>query len=174
MLKFGRITEVNAKGLAKVNFEEDDFVSDFIPQLYFHTKDDQDYHSFAVREYVACLMDYRCEHGVILGAIYTESDEVPSGASAEKWIRKYKDGTIQTYDKQAHKWDLKLEDTELVITRDGYTIKRSSESLKKLLSDMLDKIIAITVPTPVGPSGVPNNASDFTAIKTRLDDLFEA
>lgn len=173
MLKFGRITEVNDKGLAKVNFEEDDFVSEFIPQLYKHSKDDQEYHAFAVDEYVACLMDNRCEHGVILGAIYTESDNVPSGASATKWIKKYKDGTTETYDKNAHKWQMILQNTEISFTRNGVTIKRSSESLKKIISDILDKIIAQTHPTPSGPSGPPMNVADFTVIKTRLNNLFE-
>lgn len=173
-IKYGRISETGIKGLCKVNFEEDELVSDWLPQVFTKTKEDKEISPFDNGEYVVCLMDERCEQGAILGAIYTESDTAPSEANLEKWIKKYKDGSIESYDRTAHERKFKLQNTEFIITRAGFTVKRSSETLKIILSDILDKILAQTHPTPAGPSGPPTNAADFTAIKTRLNDLFEA
>ena len=52
-------------------------------------------------------------------------------------------------------------------------IKNSSEDLKTILTDLLDAINRITVTTATGPSGVPINMSEFSAIKNRLSDLFK-
>ena len=41
-------------------------------------------------------------------------------------------------------------------------------TLKGLLEELFDAITALTVPTGVGPSGVPINAPQFVAIKARL------
>ena len=54
---------------------------------------------------------------------------------------------------------------------DGYIMETGNENLKAIISDLIDAINAITVPTGVGPSGLPINAAAFTAIKTRLDNL---
>lgn len=62
--------------------------------------------------------------------------------------------------------------TAFTINKDGFVIKRSAESLKKIISNLIDQINTITVPTGTGPSGVPVNATAFSAIKTRLDNLF--
>jgi hypothetical protein len=43
--------------------------------------------------------------------------------------------------------------------------------LKDILSDLIDAIGALTVPTGVGPSGLPINKTQFDAIKTRLDNI---
>lgn len=40
-----------------------------------------------------------------------------------------------------------------------------------MLNEILTQIQAITVPTPVGPSGIPNNASVFAKIQTQLETL---
>jgi hypothetical protein len=42
------------------------------------------------------------------------------------------------------------------------------ETLKALLEELIDAINAITVPTAMGPSGVPNNAAQFVSIRARL------
>lgn len=57
---------------------------------------------------------------------------------------------------------------------DYFTLKTQNESLKQILSDMIDAINQITVPTGTGPSGVPINATAFTAIKERLNKLLKA
>lgn len=45
------------------------------------------------------------------------------------------------------------------------------DSLKSILSDILDAINKITVPTALGPSGTPVNSAEFSAIKQRLDEI---
>jgi hypothetical protein len=54
---------------------------------------------------------------------------------------------------------------------DLFTIKTQNESLKKILSDLIDAIGALTVTTGVGPSGIPINKAQFDAIKNRLANL---
>lgn len=54
------------------------------------------------------------------------------------------------------------------ITTGGLTLKKGGSGLKKTLDKMLDGICQLTVPTAVGPSGVPINASMFQQIKADL------
>lgn len=56
---------------------------------------------------------------------------------------------------------------------DGHLIKRGNETLKKILDDLFEGILALTVTTSSGPSGTPINAATFQAIKNRLPDLFK-
>ena len=56
---------------------------------------------------------------------------------------------------------------------DSYIMETGAESLKSIISDLIDAINAITVPTAMGPSGLPINAPQFEAIKTRLDQLLK-
>jgi hypothetical protein len=45
---------------------------------------------------------------------------------------------------------------------------------KAIMSDLIQAITQIVVPTGVGPSGTPINAAQFNAIKGRLTDaLFD-
>ncbi len=55
-----------------------------------------------------------------------------------------------------------------------YSVRTERESLKAVLSDLLDAVRQLTVPTPAGPSGVPINTADFGALQTRLNNLFSA
>lgn len=59
-------------------------------------------------------------------------------------------------------------DDEIKIKAGTTALEKSvlGEKLKTLLDKILDEIIKITVPTPVGPSGIPVNLAAFTAIKT--------
>jgi hypothetical protein len=49
-----------------------------------------------------------------------------------------------------------------------FEVKNGSSGLKKTLSDLIDAINLMTVPTGTGPSGTPINAATFTDIKTDL------
>ncbi len=46
--------------------------------------------------------------------------------------------------------------------------------LKQVLSDILDAILALSVPTGTGPSGPPINSASFTTIKNNLDTIKSA
>lgn len=59
------------------------------------------------------------------------------------------------------------------ITTGGLTLKKGGSSLKKTLDKMLDGICQLTVPTAVGPSGVPINAAMFQQIKADLPNYLE-
>lgn len=57
---------------------------------------------------------------------------------------------------------------ELTLKAGTTTVEKSvlGETLQTLLSDLLDKIIIHAHPTAVGPTLAPNNAADFTLLKT--------
>ncbi|MDR3681541.1 MAG: hypothetical protein P4L41_16355 [Flavipsychrobacter sp.] len=61
--------------------------------------------------------------------------------------------------------------TVLTITPAGYNVVCGSESLTKILTDLLTAISNLTVETPSGNSSVPVNLTDFNDIKTRLSNL---
>jgi hypothetical protein len=45
------------------------------------------------------------------------------------------------------------------------------DTLAKLLSDLIDAIMKLTVMSPVGVTSVPVNIADFSAIKARIDEI---
>ncbi len=71
------------------------------------------------------------------------------------------------------KLELKKGEAILKQTEAGFTMIRSGEGLKKILEDLITAITQLTVPTGVGPSGMPINAAAFTAIKNRIGNLME-
>lgn len=60
------------------------------------------------------------------------------------------------------------------ITASGFTIQRDDAGLKKTLDDLLTALQKLTVPTGVGPSGVPVNITDFQKIQQELTKYLEA
>lgn len=72
---------------------------------------------------------------------------------------------------ECESFHIKIDDTEISGNGDGIILKRAGESLKKILSDTFDAIVAMTVTTGVGPSGTPINFADFQSLKNRLNDL---
>lgn len=103
MLRYGLISELDAsRGMARVNFNDDGIVSDWLPILVPKAMED----SFSIlpdiNEHVACLMDEHAENGVILGAMYSK-DVKPNGGNKDKWRARFKDGTVIEYDRSAHK-----------------------------------------------------------------------
>ena len=55
----------------------------------------------------------------------------------------------------------------------GFTMTVGSESVRTILVDLMAQIKLLTVPTNVGPSGVPLNAAAFTAIENRIKTVFK-
>lgn len=45
------------------------------------------------------------------------------------------------------------------------------DTLKGILGDLIDAIMAITVVSPAGPTSTPSNAAQFTQIKGKLDNI---
>lgn len=54
-----------------------------------------------------------------------------------------------------------------------FSVKKGSESLKKIFDDTLEGIEQLTVNTNVGPSSVPINLATFAAIKVRVDNFLK-
>lgn len=99
MLKFGKITDIDAgKGLAKVSFEEDGIVSDWLKVGVLKSKDDSYSFMFDTDEHVACVMDENCENGVIVCAVYDENKQ-PDGGNKDKVRVKFSDGASVEYDR---------------------------------------------------------------------------
>lgn len=74
---------------------------------------------------------------------------------------------------EADKMTVTAGTTTIKASTAGITITRDSSGLKKTLEQMLDGICALTVPTAVGPSGVPINMATFQQIKADLPNYME-
>lgn len=69
------------------------------------------------------------------------------------------------------------DEISLKMTQDSFVVNNGDESmvlgdtLKGLMSDLIDAITQLTVPTSMGPSGTPTNSAKFLQIKNKLDDM---
>jgi phage baseplate assembly protein V len=100
LLKFGTVTNINPQNAkARVQFAEDDITSYWLPILQKKTLKDKYYSIVDVGEQVACLMDENCEDGVILGAIYTNLENVPA-ISNQQHIIKFEDGSYVEFNRE--------------------------------------------------------------------------
>ena len=100
MLKFGTVTNINPlTARARVQFADDDMTSYWLPVLQTKTFKDKYYAMPDIGEQAACLMDENCEDGVILGAIYTNLDEVPA-VTKEQHLIKFSDNCLIEYNKE--------------------------------------------------------------------------
>lgn len=102
MLRFGIVTNINEKECrARVQFDSDELSSYWLFVMQAKTQKDKFYFMPDIGEHVACLMDERCEAGVILGAVYSDLDEVPV-ISKDKFKIKFNDGAEIEYDRKEH------------------------------------------------------------------------
>ncbi|NPV35072.1 MAG: hypothetical protein HPY80_00225 [Bacteroidales bacterium] len=69
--------------------------------------------------------------------------------------------------------ELKIETTLFKIDKEGFLLSRQNDSLQNVLSDLIDAINSITVPTGTGPSGTPINSPSFNNIKLRLQKILK-
>ncbi len=69
--------------------------------------------------------------------------------------------------------ELKNGSSTITVTSGGLTLKKGGAGLKKTLESMLDAICQLTVPTGVGPSGVPINMASFQQIKAEVSQYME-
>jgi len=102
MIRYGKITELDAaKGLARVKFEDDDIVSDWLQIVSKNSKSTKTESWFDVDEFVACAMDEHNEEGVIVGALYHEGNEPPIGDKDTVGVT-FPDGTTISYNRSSH------------------------------------------------------------------------
>ncbi len=100
LIKFGVVSECKPEsGLYRVKLEEDDMTTRFIPVLNVNTLKKKDENPLSLNEHVCCLMDERCENGVILGSIYSSADTPAEGAGENVFRTTYEDESYVSFDK---------------------------------------------------------------------------
>jgi len=99
--KFGIVSEVK-KGFARVEFTEDEIVSNWLPVCVKRSLTDKDSWPFEVQEHVFCMMDENCEYGIILGSLYSEADEPDPDEGPGKFRKLFEDGSFIEYNKNTH------------------------------------------------------------------------
>jgi phage baseplate assembly protein V len=95
-LKYGIVSEVKP-GFARVEFTEDEIVSDWLPVLVRRSKSNKQSWQLEVNEHVVCMMDEEAEAGVVLGAIPNDEDKPDPGEAAGKCRILFSDGTLFEY-----------------------------------------------------------------------------
>lgn len=100
--KYGTISAFK-KGYAKVFFDENNIVSDWLPVLVRKSKSDKESWQLEANEHVVCLMDDSCNSGVILGAIPNDQDAPDPGEGAGIYRKLFSDGTLIEYNKTTKK-----------------------------------------------------------------------
>ncbi len=101
----GKVVAIDEeRGLVRVKLEEhDDLTTYWLPVLYTKTQFDKEYWLPDIDEMVLCVFTPPAfERGFVLGSFYTQEDTPPE-ATREKWIKKFKDGTIIEYDRENRK-----------------------------------------------------------------------
>jgi len=99
--KFGIVSEVK-KGFARVEFTEDEIVSNWLPVCVKRSLTDKESWPFEVQEHVFCMMDENCEYGIILGSLYSEADEPDPNEGPGKFRKLFEDGSFIEYNKNTH------------------------------------------------------------------------
>lgn len=173
ILRFGYICELDAaKGYARVELDEDDITTAFLPIAFPAALQAKYYSMPAINEQVAVLMDHNAEQGVILGALYSSKTK-PDGFDDGDAGVIFADGSKVFYDASAGK--LTIETGALVEIKGAskVAISNASDSLKSVLSDLLDAILAETHGTASGPTTTPINSAQYSAIKARINALLD-
>lgn len=103
MLRFGKISAFDPEtGLAKVSFEEDGIVTDWIPVLKKNTLKNKHAHVMDVGEHVACMMDENAENGVVMGAINSKNEAPGAVKGADIEGVAFEDGTTVEYNRSTN------------------------------------------------------------------------
>lgn len=71
------------------------------------------------------------------------------------------------------KLEIDIEETIYKMDAEGHVLEKGSSGLKKTLSELCDAIGRLTVTTSMGPSGTPINATEFSTIKSDLNNYLK-
>jgi phage baseplate assembly protein gpV len=175
MVRFGIVSNVDATLCrVRVKFDADAIVSHWIPVSMPGTNETKFFAVPEVGSHVACLMDSELVEGVCLGAIYDEGNAADGSEGLFRIL--FSDDSVVSYDAGTSRLEATVGNTTFVATPSGFEISRGGESIKTILSDFLNGIAALTVTcaAPGSPSTPPVNLATFTALITRLNNLFTA
>jgi phage baseplate assembly protein V len=179
MLKYGIISDIDeSKGLARVHFDDDDIVSDWLPIVVPKAMEDSFSFFPDINEHVACLMDDNAENGVILGSLYSAATQ-PNGASKDKWRVRFNDGTVIEYDRAAHKLTADVQgEVEVKATTtvkvQATTIEAKASSTAKVQAPTITAQGNVTVTGTLTVQGAVTAASTITAAGTVTTPLVAA
>lgn len=81
-------------------------------------------------EQVVCLLDARGENGCVIGAIYSTADKPPA-SSKDKWVRRFKNGTIIEHDRKSGDVLVK---TDGVVTIDADAVVKKTLTVEGLFT----------------------------------------
>ncbi len=99
MIRYGIISELDAtKGVARVKFDEDDIVSDWLRISVPNASSNKDESWYDVNEPVWCMMDENAETGIIGGSYYHEGNNPPVGDKDVRSVT-FPDGTKVSYNR---------------------------------------------------------------------------
>lgn len=116
-LLFGYVTNVDDNGRAAVQLPElDNWVTDFMPVLKTKSKNEKENNALDMDEEVAVLFDDAKQHGVILGAINTDTSPLVI-KDRNKVYHTFADGTAFEYDRGAHKASADIKGEAAVTTQ---------------------------------------------------------
>jgi phage baseplate assembly protein V len=115
-LKFGIICEVDpSKGMAKIKYKENaGMVSPWLFMGVDNTKDNKKQGWYDENEHVAVLMANDMRSGIILRAVYDETNQ-PENATQDLWVKEFKDGTKISYDRDSHQMKIEGQDLEIEV-----------------------------------------------------------
>lgn len=126
-MKFGTVSAVDEKaGMVRVRLPDfDNMRTAWLHVLQSRTQDDKHYDLFDLGEQVVVLLDARGEDGVVLGAIYSSAD-TPPVTDANKYHRRFKDGSWVEYDRATHAMKCHSVGTVIIEAADSATLKAPS------------------------------------------------
>ena len=101
-LQFGVVSAVDEAGhnLRVTIPALEDMETDWLPMTTPAAGGNQFYSLPDEGEQVVCLLDARGENGCVIGAIYSTADKPPA-SSKDKWVRRFKNGTIIEHDRKS-------------------------------------------------------------------------
>lgn len=107
-IRYGTIQEEKG-GWAKVLFETaaGNTISPMLPITQRSTVGDKDYRPLERGTLVAVMLDDDGD-GVIMGAIYNAKDKVPEESLSKAWVKRFRDGSMVSYDLTTHTMTLRL------------------------------------------------------------------
>ena len=172
MIQFGTVQATDpSQARVRVQFRADRIVSAWLPVLMTGTGDTKTFRMPSTGERVVCLMDKHREDGVVIGAIYDAKNQPTASATVRM---EFPDGAVFSYDAGTSKMTFEVSGTTLEASPAGWAIKKTGESLKDILDDLLTQLQAEThtVVSIGSPTSPPLNLALYTAIQARINLFF--
>lgn len=180
-LLFGIISEIDVDaGLARVYFEEDNFVSAPLKISVMRAGPDQFSFPFDLKEHVWCVMDENCEYGVIGGAIYDEKNK-PVGSSAGKLKILFGDNSTIEYDRVSSilnldiKGEIQVSGTKITVEADDVDVTAQSVKITSPTTEIdgaltVTGIVAMGGLAGIGSNPIPGSNTTLNVKKVTASD----